>query len=284
MKCRVAATKSVRITADNSDPEKTIINGAPDFLTCDVGSNAVRCAYLTNGAELAGFTLQNGYTKNFGSMTYEQSGGGAILDSGGVISNCIITGNVAVKNGGGAYCYLGGKIVKSKFTRNYSESHGGGIRCAIGGMVDLCEISSNKCAERGGGIEMFSSKCHVRNCLITDNSSESKGGGIYRDGEGVFENCTIAGNSASYRGGGVYLRNGGTNINSIIYYNTAPDGFNNWYHDNGNGGHYIYCCTIPLFTGCTFVNELTNEPAFVDMDGDDFRLSGFSPCVDTGTN
>ena len=131
---------------------------------------------------------------------------------------------------------------------------------------------------------MFGSKCHVRNCLITDNSSESKGGGIYRDGEGVFENCTIAGNSASYRGGGVYLRNGGTNINSIIYYNTAPDGFNNWYHDNGDGGHYIYCCTIPLFTGCTFVNELTNEPAFVDMDGDDFRLSGFSPCIDAGTN
>ncbi len=283
MKNRVAANKPVYIIAEESNPAKTIISGTPDYLTQTVGSNAFRCVYLTNGAELAGFTLQNGYTKNFGNLTYEQSGGGTFLDSGGVISNCIITGNVAEKNAGGAYCYLDGKIVKSKLTHNYSGSYGGGIRCAFGGMVDLCEISNNKCAERGGGIDMFGSKCYVRNCLITYNTSESKGGGIYRDGKGVFENCTITANSASYRGGGVYLKNGGTNINSIIYYNSAPDGFNNWYHDS-SGGHYLHCCTIPLLAGCTFVYELTNKPDFVSMSGEDFHLMGISPCINTGTN
>src|SRR5690349_7288632 len=74
-------------------PSVTIVNG---------GRNS-RCAWLTNGASLFGFTLQNGFV-------YEDSGGGAY---GGTLNNCWLIYNSAWgdENGGGngggvAYCTL----------------------------------------------------------------------------------------------------------------------------------------------------------------------------------
>ena len=73
------------------------LNG-PQFTSID-GSGLVRCASLTNGASLSGFTLTNGIA---------EAGGGA---NGGTLNNCRLTGNRALGNadlsldgrGGGAY-------------------------------------------------------------------------------------------------------------------------------------------------------------------------------------
>jgi len=50
------------------------------------GKQAMRCAYLANGAAIIGFTITNGTAGR---------GGGVGSDSTGVVSNCVITGNSA---------------------------------------------------------------------------------------------------------------------------------------------------------------------------------------------
>jgi flagellar hook protein FlgE len=54
----------------------------------------------------------------------------------------------------------------------------------------------------GGGI-YCTSPAIIKNCLITDNSSDN-GGGVYCQTDTTFENCTISGNSAVNTGGGIY--------------------------------------------------------------------------------
>ena len=74
-----------------SGPQFTIINGG--------GTN--QCVYVSNGASLSGFTLTNG-------------SGGVSCDVSGVVSNCVITGNI----GAGA---SGGTLYNCTVTRNQGD-------------------------------------------------------------------------------------------------------------------------------------------------------------------
>ena len=69
---RVALTKAVSVQSVNG-PAATVIDGG----------GIMRCAYLTNGAVLSGFTLTNGFVAT-------QSGGGA---TGGLLTNCLVIRN-----------------------------------------------------------------------------------------------------------------------------------------------------------------------------------------------
>lgn len=98
---RVTVTKPVEVQSVNG-PLMTIIRGAqiPYYLT---GDGAVRCAYLTNGAALLGFTLTNGATRASGDNVLEQCGGGVWCEPGAVLSNCVVSGNSASRTGGGVF-------------------------------------------------------------------------------------------------------------------------------------------------------------------------------------
>jgi hypothetical protein len=187
---RVALTKSVTVTSVNGRAT-TIIQGSPGpyLLT---GSNAVRCAWLTNGATLNGFTLRYGGTRTNGDNVALQSGGGvwaAWTDAS--IINCVITNNAANYYGGG--CYQGTLV--------------------------QCVVAQNQTWWRGGGAYQAT----LRNCLIQGNFSEFYGGGT---AYGSVFNCLVTGNSCpgSNRGSGTYQ----TSARNCIIYNNA---FDNWVFD-----------------------------------------------------
>lgn len=201
---RIALTKPISVLSVNG-PGQTKILG--QYRT---GSDpGVRCAYVTNGALLAGFTLEGGDTASSGDEFEQLRGGGVWCESGGVVSNCLIKGNRAKNNGGGtAY----GTIVDCQVFSN-TAGWGGGcadgnvIRCAIywnnasdtgGGMIDgtaeHCEVYSNS-ATYGGGTAYTT----VRQSRVFANTSTASGGGAIN---GVLEQCAIYNNVAGDSGGG----------------------------------------------------------------------------------
>ncbi|MGC3958188.1 MAG: choice-of-anchor Q domain-containing protein [Verrucomicrobiota bacterium] len=92
---RVALIKPITVQSVNGSPNTTIVGD---------NNGLVRCAYLTNGAILTGFTLTNGILANDGNAIQENSGGGAWGEStNAIISNCFFVENFANYSGGGAY-------------------------------------------------------------------------------------------------------------------------------------------------------------------------------------
>ena len=184
---RVALTMPLTVRSVNG-PDKTVIRGyqVPGFIHTD---RAVRCAYLTNGALLSGFTLSGGATRAVGVSTMDQSGGGVWCESpSAVVSNCIIRDNRAHFSGGGAYQ----------------------------GTLKNCIVATNSAVEEGGG----ACQATLIGCVILGNQSSKTGGGA---ADCILTNCTVAGNAAKISSGGVAASK---LLNCIAYYNQAPDDAN----------------------------------------------------------
>lgn len=168
-------------------PSNTFIVGrwhAPG--TTRYGDAAVRCAYLTNGAQLFGFTLTNGATRTGAGSDWlnERQGGGAWCEArSAVLSNCVLTANCAQHVGGGAYS---GSLYSGEVIDNIAGSEGGG---AWGSALYDCAVLRNYAYNRGG-----TSGCLMRNCLLSANSSVQFGAHRYD----TFYNCEISGNSSQY--------------------------------------------------------------------------------------
>ena len=298
---RVAVYKPLTLTSVNG-PEFTFIRGCQAPGTSN-GDGAIRCAYLTRGAVLSGFTLTNGHTRANSGWQQEQSGGGVWCEStNALVTNCLLTGNSAQSWGGGAY---GGTLSHCTLTPN-SASYGGG---ASGCTLNDCTLIGNS-GDHGGG----ASGCTLYNCTLTGNRAFWEGGGVSafpRGNPSTLYNCTLTENSAGLSGGGasgctlhnctltrnsvpgsvpvpvgMFPGSGGsgggasgcTLYNCIVYYNTATNSPN---YDSRNST-LNFCCTTPLPS--TGFGNITNEPLFVDQLNGNLRLQRDSPCVDAGNN
>jgi hypothetical protein len=221
---RVVIDKAVTVQSANG-PIATTIQGNPT-----VGSNAVRCVYITNNAILSGFTLSNGGTgdANSSDRFREMSGGAVWCESANaIISNSIISGNSAYYSGGGAYS---GTLHNCTLSQNSSGGGGG----AEGSVLNNCTLNGNTAWSAGGGVEGAqltgcvlsqnsggagggASVSTLNNCTLVNNSTPTgnNGGGAYNS---TLNNCTLAWNSAGGSGGGAYL---GTLYNCLLVSNTA---------------------------------------------------------------
>ncbi|HEY1790336.1 MAG TPA: choice-of-anchor Q domain-containing protein [Verrucomicrobiae bacterium] len=281
---RVAVTKPITIQSVNG-PSVTAIQGkAP------VGSTAIRCVYLTNGAALYGFTLTNGATLGSENDPYGGNGGGLLCETRAVASNCVIVGCSAY-NGGGAE---GGTLNDCTILRNSASYSGGGAfgrQQYIGGISNMlinCLISSNIAYLGGGAGYSVLNGCIIAsntapaseaggvaystltNCLLTANQAADGGGAFYS----TLFNCTVAGNLANY-GGGTYESG---NDNCIVYDNRSAFGGPN---SNYESSAFSYCDTTPLPSG---IDNLTNDPAFINPASGDYHLQSLSPCINSGNN
>ena len=143
--------------------------------------------------------------------------------------------------------------------------------------------SSGSASGYGGGIHLdYSSHATIRNCQITDNTSQYYGGGVScaRSSDPVFENCEITDNqTVFYDGGGisVWYNAAPTFRNCVITGNealdTAADGggirvsdadatfvscviADNYAQQDGGG---FYCLGTLTLRNCTIVNNLAHR-------------------------
>ena len=303
---RVVINKAVTVQSING-PSVTSIQGYQN-ITNSVGDDAVRCVYMTNNTMLIGFTLTKGATRDYEATTIEQTGGGAYCEASNVVlSNCVITANIALDSAGGIYqgtlnnCVLSANKVIGNYgggayastlnncmlTGNSSYYGGGAASCtinnsslngnngtvggaAINSVLNYCVIESNSSSNWGGGADNST----LNNCLIAMNTASALGGGTLSC---TLTNCTLVGNSAPNGGGAAQ----GTLNNCILFDNYGSSGAN--YSTEGLPVISMnFCCTTPL--PLNGVGNITNVPLFINPLANDFRLSSNSPCIDAGNN
>ncbi len=244
---RIALTNAVTVRSMNGPGGAIVAGRGP------AGPAAVRCAYIGSGSRLEGFTLTNGCTLAGGAEA-ETHGGGAWLASGGVMSNCVVSGNRASGGGGGL---RGGEIWDSLLSGNTAAQGGG----ALGGMVHNSRILANTVSSNGGGALGGA----LRNCLVADNRARYGGGTAWS----TNTHCTLTRNEAGLYGGGAYRSYA---VHCVIFHNAASNDWPEYFNSICD-----FTCTRPDPAG---TGNVTNDPQFVDLIGGDFRLLEGSPAVD----
>jgi hypothetical protein len=252
---RVSVDKAIIVQSVNG-PNATIIQGAWDPTSTN-GPGAVRCAWLTNNAELSGFTLRGGATASSGS------GGGVWGASNkAAVCNCMIVTNYAAANGGGAFTVT---LNHCTLIGNQATSSGGG---AANCNLKNCMVVSNSAANNGGGTE----NCNATNCAFTKNRAPYWGSGA---DQGTLVNCTVTGNRGTsayyYSYGGAVAS--ATLTNCIVYEN---------FNTSLGQTNYISCTfsysdTDPLPSG---TGNMDVDP---QLTPDGVHLAVTSPCLGAGT-
>ncbi|MBE6251300.1 MAG: hypothetical protein E7111_06540 [Bacteroidales bacterium] len=154
-------------------------------------------------------------------------GGGILLSAKGNVTmsegSPVISGNSAALKGGGIYIRKGNSDVRVNITNGTisgnSAPQGGGL-AADAGVVTLNGgvISDNTSNHQGGGIYLCQdSRCNFSNGSIIRNKctdTNAFGGGVYMNNTAYLEftNGAISGNEARYDGGGIYMCNGTLSI------------------------------------------------------------------------
>jgi predicted outer membrane repeat protein len=200
----------------------------------DAGSKEGGGIYMDDAAFLvAGNTV---FSHNLAA-----DGGGIYMDAdeGGLtLKGCTFSNNQTTGKGGGLYLNYGGNdIINTKFDHNIAGDDGGAVhidsttatRFVGTGSPTGCVISNNSADSDGGGIYADYATL-IDNCLITGNqqtSTSNYGGGIYNNEQMEIKNSTISNNHSAGYAGGVYNSQGLTVLNSTISGNIA---------DNGEGG------------------------------------------------
>ncbi len=244
---RIAIRKVLQVVSENGPSNTWILGQGP------CGEAAVRCVYLGSGASLSGFTLANGHTRSTGDEDRDQSGGGAWLENGGILENCIVRDNAAALLGGGV---KGGEVWNSTLCNNTAVSGGGSFNARL----FRCVVAGNTALDLGGGA------CGgtLENCLVHGNLALLGGGGA----SNLLMHSTVVGNQATLSGGGIYR---GVATNSILYFNAAGD----W--PNYFNSICRYCCTTP---DPQTIGNVLGDPLFVDAAHGIFQLLENSPAID----
>lgn len=312
---RVAVRNAVTIRSVNG-PAQTVISGNQVPNQSSIGPSgapSVRCAFLTNGATLTGFTLTNGGTWLMSQSNVDWSGAGIWCASNATVSNCVVIGSYAYGAGGGV---CNGTYYNCLIASNSAFQGGGAanatlLNCALVGnktistsdgkgcgalqcVMTSCTLAGNRTGYQGGGvsfgtltnctlignsINFFGGGAYsatLYNCLVISNSSGSFGGGAMSS---TLNNCSLVGNHVTTPGYSFGGARGCTLKNCIIYFNSTyygPDDYDSQY------SVLNYCCTKPLPT--SGVGNITNAPLFIDLLGGNFRLQTGSPCINAGNN
>ncbi|MBM3881472.1 MAG: PKD domain-containing protein, partial [Verrucomicrobia bacterium] len=127
-----------------------------------------------------------------------------------------------------------------------------------GGLVKGFTVRRGNSPEDGGGI--WIGEGTIESCVIEDNVSGAKGGGVYCEDDAVVLNCVIRRNQAASSGGGVAMAWGGHLRNCLIVDNQSL----------GDSGGGVACEWDGAIWNCTITRnraELTGGGLRFETDG-----------------
>ncbi len=236
-----AETDSIHFTRSNGNWSGITFQNAPD------SSHLIYCSIIDVG--WAGILCQNSNPVLSHCSMQSQSAmfGIHVLDSSNPsISHCDVSYNYM----GIVWSSLASGIISDCVISHNSGLGGITVNTHVELTIIDCIISDNVSNGRGGGIRSDLATLTLINCTINDNTAQSgRGGGIScSDGSATLTNCTINGNVAIDRdtghgGGGISIYNASATLSYCsIYDNFAMD------HGGGiaitNGNLTVDHCTI----------------------------------------
>lgn len=142
-----------------------------------------------------------------------------------------------------------------------SNSVNSGIRIAKTSVtLKNCVISNNTSKTGGGGIQisMDSEFTQIEDCILSQNTSAGSGGGLFAkvtSGNLVLRNCSILNNASGGHGGGIYLEGNGPGIEF-----TNCKFLNNWAQINGGGVSINVAAGNIRFQDSLVLNNSANKP------------------------
>ena len=230
-------------------PEKTILKR---FGAQESGAR-FRILYLDHAS-----TKATGFTLTGGSISSGSGGGCYIGPNGGELTDCIVSNN---------------------YVSTYDASGGGIAMNSSFAHVDRCFVTGNKNKKNGsycygGGVRVSGGL--LENCLVTDNWTQHRGGGVCISGTAKMYNCTVYGNTAAGQtGGGIHADSTTCQIrNCAAYGNTAPNDTAEGAPDmSANGASVCVNCAFPKAVGSL---AAIPDPAFTDPAHGDFTVQSSS--------
>ncbi|MDY7080301.1 MAG: right-handed parallel beta-helix repeat-containing protein [Chloroflexota bacterium] len=246
-------------------------------------------------------TLRGGYTTTDWSV-FDPVAHPTVLDAAGQGRVVYVVGGITptiegfhlrwgdvVSDGAGLYIACGATptVRSNHIYSSTAGGMGGGVYYGGNGspLLERNTVYSNT-AEIGAGLYISGSSPGVWNNVVFRNTAVFSGGGLYVAGNGspTVWNDTIYGNVASSGpGGGIYIHAGSPVVSNTIVVNNSATSDGGIYEGSGTPSlnyNDVWGNTpnaVPAGTG-----NFSANPRFFSEAGDDFHLTGASPCIDKG--
>jgi uncharacterized repeat protein (TIGR01451 family) len=222
-----------------------------------------------------GMFLQSSASTVFSNAIYSNTagyGGGILtLESSAALSNNTILSNTAIKGGGGVALWGLSEGAVVVFTANI--------------------VRGNTAHEIGGGMSVGVPGSKLINNIITDNSADVSGSGLYIDGSAQFWHTTVAGNTGG-DGSGIYV-NAAAGSSSVAFTNTIlvqhSVGISVTAGNTVNVNGILWYATPTTISQApgavvSVQNQHTGNPAFLDPANGDYHIGAASAARDAGVD
>ena len=256
------------------------VRGTPALINCTVAYNEAREGAGLYSQFSAPVVTECTFSRNDGAAN-----GGAILNeySDATIERCLLEYNEAPLSGGAIVNRDGSALILAcRFVLNTAAERGGAIANLRSiAVIDHSVFTSNHVGYHGGAaIANDQSDPIVLDCLFADNNGwVARGSAMYNiDSAPTIVNCTFARNIDG--DGAIYNVSSSPTVANAVFWENAWCQIND---TDGSSSHVRYSDVQWGWAG-EGEGNIDEDPRFVDLWGEDYRLLPDSPCIDAGDN
>lgn len=212
------------------------LSGNARAYSCVLKNSTVLNDYAGGGFYAEGGLVYNCLVTGNGTGTHGDGAGGAGYNV--VVQRCVIAGNTAHDSGGGLWLGDGAVVTDCIIENNTANNGAGGGFYTLGSSgiwVLNSRVRGNRATAYYAGGGWCSAATTISNCVITGNICGQKGGALASYERFSVFDTVISTNSAGAEGGAIYTENGVNLVNCLITRNSAAgDGGALWVYDSGS--------------------------------------------------